>query len=84
MQPQRLRELLGKEPFRPFRVRLKDGRFHDIRYPSLNLVGESIFIIGIPAQDDPNPRFYDRQVWVPLRLIDDIDFVTESASSTPS
>ena len=39
-----------------------------------------VFIIGIPAPDDPNPRFYDLQVWVPLSLIDRIDLLPETAA----
>ena len=77
MSPAQLREHLWREPFRPFRVRLKDGRCYEIRYPKLNLVGESVFIIGLPAPDDPSPRFYDRQVWVPLNVIDGIDLLPE-------
>ena len=84
MQPERLRELLRQRPFRPFRVRLKDGQSHDIRYPDLHLVGESVFIIGIPAPGDLNPRFYDRQVWVPLSLIDGIDSLPEPAAPVVS
>jgi hypothetical protein len=65
MQAEQLREHLYRQPFRPFRVRVSDGRSFDIRFPDLNLVGESVFVIGIPAPDDPLPRFYDRQAWVP-------------------
>lgn len=73
MTPEQLRQHLYREPFEPFRVRLSDGRSYDIRHPDLNLVGESVFIIGIPEAGDPDPQFYDYTVWVPLKLIDGID-----------
>jgi hypothetical protein len=84
MTPEKLRQHLYHEPFQPFRVRLKDGRSYDIRYPKLNLVGESVFIIGIPEANDPSPRFYDHTVWVPLKLIDGIDALPDSVPSRAS
>jgi hypothetical protein len=82
MRPDELRQVLYKEPFQPFRVRVRDGRTFDIRYSELSLIGESVFIIGIPAPDDPNPRFYDRQAWIPLQWIDGIDPLPEPAGTT--
>jgi hypothetical protein len=84
MKPEQLRERLYQEPFTPFRVRLKDGRHYDIHYPRLNLVGESVFIIGIPAPDDPHPRFYDHTEWVRLSLIDGLDSLPESTAPAAS
>ena len=84
MTSEELRQRLYREPFQPFRVKLKDGRSFDIHYPKLNLVGESVFIIGLPAPDDPNPRFYDRQVWVPLKQIDEIDLLPGPATPAVS
>jgi hypothetical protein len=84
MKPEQLRERLYHEPFTPFRVRLKDGRHYDILQPDLHLVGESVFIIGIPAPDDPNPRFYDRTEWVRLNLIDSLESLPESSAPATS
>lgn len=84
MKPEQLRQLMYREPFEPFRVRLNDGRSFDIKHPKLSLVGESVFIIGIPAPDDPNPQFYEHQVWVPLRQIDRLDHEVETATPTQS
>jgi hypothetical protein len=79
-----LRAILYRKPFQPFRVRVSDGRTYDVRYPEMNLVGESVFIIGIPAPNDPNPRFYDTQAWIMLNMIDGIDLLPEAApTSTP-
>ena len=79
MRPEELRQLLAREPFQPFRVRLKDGRSFDILHPNLGLVGESVFIIGIPAPDDPKPIYGDRSEWVRLHLIDGIELLPTSS-----
>lgn len=73
MRPEELRQHLTREPFQPFRVRLKDGRSFDIPHPNLGLLGESVLIIGIPASDDPEPYYADRTEWVPLHQIDAIE-----------
>ncbi len=80
MTPEQLRQHLYRKPFQPFRVRLHDGRSYDIRHPNLGLVGESVFIVGIPAPDDPNPVYYDRTVWVQLAQIDGIEPLPEPAA----
>lgn len=84
MTADELRQHLHREPFVPFCVRLKDGRTYDIRDPYLHLAGEHVFIIGIPAPDDPGGLFYDRQEWVPVEQIDRVDPLTEVAASTAS
>ncbi len=79
-----LRAILYRKPFQPFRVRVSDGRTFIIRYPEMNLIGESVFIIGIPPPDDPDSRFYDTQEWIMLKMIDGIDLLPEGApTSTP-
>jgi len=84
MKPEELRERLYREPFTPFRVRLKDRRHFDILHQHLHLVGESVFIIGIPARDDPHPRYSDRTVWVRLSLIDALESLPESSAPAAS
>ena len=84
MSPDQLRAHMYREPFQPFRVHLTDGRSYEIRYPKLSIVGESMFVIGLPEPGDPNPRFYDGQVWVSLKLIDRIEVLPEPAAPTAS
>ncbi len=81
MTPDKLRELLYQEPFRPFRVRVNDGRSFDIRHPKLNLVGESVFIIGIPERGDPDPGFSDHTEWVPIKMIDGVELLSDAVAS---
>ena len=78
MKAEELRQYLWREPFQAFRVRLKDGRTFDIRDPRLHLAGESVFMIGIPAPDEP--RFYDRQEWVMMTEIDGIDLLPQATT----
>jgi hypothetical protein len=79
MRPEELRQYVTREPFQPFRVHLKDGRSFDITHPNLGLVGESVFIIGIPAPDEPNSIYGDRTEWVRLHLIDRIELLPRPA-----
>ena len=50
-----LLRLLRKRPFQPFRIELADGRAFNIRYPELNILGQTFMAVGIPEQgaDDP-------------------------------
>jgi hypothetical protein len=76
MRAEQLREWMYREPFQPFRLNLADGRTYDIRYPQMNIVGESVIAIGIPELG-PNPRFAEHHEWVDLRLITGIDPLPE-------
>jgi hypothetical protein len=69
---------LHRKPFQPFRVYVKDGRVFDIRHRDLNVVKTDAFIIGLPANDDPDP-FAGELVEVPLGQIDRIEPLKESA-----
>jgi hypothetical protein len=72
------KKLYGDRPFRPFRLRLSDGRSFDISYPWLLLVTEGWLVIGIPAPDEP--RFGDRQEWVPLKLVEGTDPLPQTST----
>ncbi len=81
MKADELRASLHREPFQPFRVCLKDGQAFDIVHPNLGMVGESVFLIGIPAPDDPHPVYGDRTKWVWLSAIDRIEPLPTAALS---
>jgi len=74
---------MDREPFQPFRVRLKDGRTFDIVHPNMGMVTEAVFTIGIPAPDDPNPIYADRSEWIRFSQIDALELLP-SPSSTAS
>ncbi len=83
MKQEELRELLKRRPFQPFRVHLTDGRSYEIRYPEINLLGQTFIDIGIPVPNDPDP-FCDHTVIVPLSLIRHIELLPEESIPQPS
>ena len=53
MRPEDVREFLRRQPFRPFRLTLTDGRTYDVMHPELAIVGRSSVEIGLARPDDP-------------------------------
>jgi hypothetical protein len=68
MRLQELKDAVGQQPFRPFRVFLTDGATYDVRHPELCMLGHGSAIIGLPAAGEPEPLF-DRHVIVDLSHI---------------
>ncbi len=46
----RIRELLNKKPFQPFRLFLSDGSRHDVPHPEFAWVFGSRVFVGIPGR----------------------------------
>jgi hypothetical protein len=76
IQAEELYHTLHRKPFQPFRVYVKDGRVFDIRHHDLNVVCTTYFVIGLPANDDPDP-FAGELVEVPLASIDRVEPLAE-------
>jgi len=57
MRPDNMKDLLHKQPFRPFRITLSNGRSYDVRHPELAIVGRDTLIVGDPAADLPEGVF---------------------------
>jgi hypothetical protein len=70
MTAQELRELVRREPFQPFRLRLSDGRSYEIPHRHWTLVGESVVFIGIAPPGEPDAYIADYSVPVYLNLIE--------------
>jgi hypothetical protein len=51
MAAEDLRELLTREPFQPFRVRLTSGDYYDIRAPLSAALMKSRLFIALPNSD---------------------------------
>ncbi len=68
MEREKLYELLHREPFQPFCLHLADGRVFEIRFPHINLLGQSFIGIGIAEPGDPDP-IPDHLDHVPLAQI---------------
>ena len=81
--PDELLGLLRKRPFEPFRVHLTDGRTFDVRYPEINLVGLTFFVIGIPMKGQEDP-FGDYAVHVPLEMIAQIEPLQAAEAARPA
>ena len=83
MRPEDFRDYLRKQPFRPFRVTLTDGRTYEVHHPELAMVGRSTVIIGLARPNEPEPVF-DRHVTVSLLHIMQIESIvpaTEGAAN---
>lgn len=46
-------EVLSNRPFEPLRLRLSDGRHHDVRHPELAIVSNRIVYVVTPSSSDP-------------------------------
>ena len=53
MRPEDVREFLRRQPFRPFRLTLTDGRTYDVMHPELAMVGRSWVEVGLARPGDP-------------------------------
>jgi len=81
MSSSEIRLLLRQRPFRPFRVHLADERSFDVRYPEINVVTQSTFVIGVPVPNDPDP-VADRFISVPLAIVSRVEPLSETASTS--
>ena len=48
ISPARIRELLGRKPFRPIRIYLSDGSHHDVPHPEFAWVFGGRVFVGVP------------------------------------
>jgi hypothetical protein len=51
IDPGTIQELLNKEPFEPFRIRMNDGQHYDVTIPSLVVPMESTLFLAMPKRD---------------------------------
>jgi hypothetical protein len=52
MRPDDIRELLRRQPFRPFRLILSNNQAHEIRHRDFALVTRSMVHIGFPSSEE--------------------------------
>jgi hypothetical protein len=65
MRSEDIQQLVRREPFKPFRITLTDGRTFDVRHPEMAMVGRTTVAIGLPANGNEE-TIYDRLVTVDL------------------
>jgi hypothetical protein len=75
MRSEDLREYVRRQPFRPFRLTLTDGRTYDVPHADLLMVGRSTVAVGLPRPGDAEP-VYDRLVTVSLLHIMQVEELT--------
>lgn len=81
MRPEDIREHLRRQPFRPVRLTLTDGRTYDILHPELAMVGRSTMAIGLARPEDPD-SLADRLVTISLLHIMQVELL-ESVAASP-
>jgi hypothetical protein len=79
MRPEDLREYIRRQPFRPFRVTLTDGRTYEVRHPEMLMIGRSSAVIGLPRPGDDEP-VYDHHVTVSLLHIMQVELLESTAA----
>ena len=51
IDPGTIQELLDKEPFDPFRIRMNDGQQYDVLNPALAVAMENTLFVAMPKRD---------------------------------
>jgi hypothetical protein len=59
MRPNDVQDLLRRQPFQPFRVRLSTGRDYEIRHPEFVALTRTSLFVGDPTTTD---EFPDRMI----------------------
>ena len=80
MDREKLRELLRRRPFQPFRVCLSNGQTHDVLIPNMHILGQKYIHIGFPEPNVPEP-YCDHSVIVMLADIARVEMLPAAAGS---
>ena len=56
MSPHELHEAIKKQPFRPVRLHMSNGRTHDVRHPDDAIVGDEVVALGVYEGGSEWPR----------------------------
>lgn len=75
MRPERLTALRRQQPFRPFMIKLADGRQLEVVHPELILVGLDDVTIGFPRKNSDKPYLSEHMTTIDLADILDVDFL---------
>lgn len=77
MNTEQLIELLSERPFVPMRLRMSNGRTHEIRHPELAIVGEGIVAIGVATDEGARPKIR----FASIPHINEIEFVNGTVAN---
>ncbi len=51
IEPGTIQELLDRDPFEPFRIRMSDGNYYDVTNPDLIVTMERELFMAMPRRD---------------------------------
>ncbi len=76
-----IKDMLSRQPFEPFRVRLSSGDSYEVRHPEMALLLRNGLYVAIPEAGDKrdNEGLPDRAVWCSLLHLAAIEPVASSA-----
>lgn len=80
VQPLEVAKFLRREPFRPFRLTMTDGRTYTIEHPELMMIGRTTAEIGVRSPDFA-AIVYDHTVTISLLHVMQIEALPESRAS---
>ena len=55
MTVQSFRELLGRQPFQPFRLVMSSGQTYEVRHPEMAMLTRTDILVGLGETDDGVP-----------------------------
>ena len=80
MDREKIRELLRRRPFQPFRVCLANGQTHDVLLPNMHILAQNHMTIGFPEPNMPDP-WCNHKVIVMLSDITRVEMLPAAADS---
>jgi hypothetical protein len=55
MTVQTFRDLLRRQPFRPFRLIMSSGQAYEVRHPEMAMLTRTDMLVGVDVEDDGVP-----------------------------
>ena len=86
MTLQTFRDLLKKQPFKPFRIVMSSGKSYEIRHPEMAWLTRTDILVGIGELDEEVPSEYHTCSLLHVTSIEpvDLDAPAEQHTGNPS
>ena len=72
MEPETILEHRNREPFVPFRLKLRNGRTYEVPHPNLLMVGRAALVLGTLDREKGEPLF-DHTISIDLANVVDVE-----------
>lgn len=83
MTVQTFRDLLGRRPFKPFRLVMSSGQAHDVRHPEMAMLTRTDLLVGVDVEDDGVPAEFKICSLLHVTAIEPLSMPpTEASAST--